>query len=93
MPHIVVCYDIVCDRRRTRLMNLLKDYLPHVQKSVFEGPIDQNLLIKLREKIRQEIDLTQDSVRIYHLCGRCLPSTEIFGLGTYIPADQRDEVI
>ncbi|MCS6850116.1 MAG: CRISPR-associated endonuclease Cas2 [Gemmataceae bacterium] len=91
--YVVVCYDVVCDRRRTRLMRRLKGFLPHVQKSVFEGEIDDGPLVRLRDIIRAEIDPTEDTVRIYHLCNRCIPGTEIFGTGIYVERGDTDEVL
>ncbi len=48
MPHVVCC-DFVCDRRRTRIMNTLRQLLPHVQKSVFEGNIETPDLVQLQQ--------------------------------------------
>ena len=93
MPHIVVCYDIVCNRTRTRVMKRLREYLPHVQKSVFEGEISEAKIQELREMLQCEVDMVEDTVRIYRLCQRCIPSTEVIGLGEYIEGEDADEVI
>ncbi len=93
MPHIVVCYDIVCDRRRTRVMNTLRQLLPHVQKSVFEGNIETPDLVQLRQQLQQLIEPTEDTVRIYTLCPRCIPATEVLGLGHYVPDNDTDQII
>ena len=91
--HVVVCYDVVSDRRRARLLKRLKDFLPHVQKSVFEGPLTDARLVKMREMIQREIDMAEDTVRIYQLCGRCVPATDVIGLGIYVDREERDEVV
>ena len=93
MPYIVVCYDIVENRTRTRVMKRLKEYLPHVQKSVFEGEISEPDLQKMRQVVESELDLLTDTVRIYRLCRRCVPSTEIIGLGEYVESEDADEII
>lgn len=90
--YLVVCYDIVEDRRRTRLARKLREYLARVQKSVFEGPLDDSRLEPLRRMLLEEIDPETDTVRIYHLCGRCLSATEVIGTGTYLYSEERDEV-
>ncbi len=90
---VVVCYDIVSNRRRARLMKRLKGFLPHVQKSVFEGPLEDPRLLEMREMIQREIDMSEDTVRIYHLCGRCVPATEVVGLGIYVQREDKDEVV
>jgi CRISPR-associated protein Cas2 len=91
--YVVVCYDVVSDRRRARLLKRLKGFLPHVQKSVFEGEVPEARLVQMREMIQRVIDPTEDTVRIYHLCGRCIPATEVLGTGVYVETGDRDEVI
>lgn len=90
MLHLVVTYDIVDDYKRTRLAKFLKGYLDHVQKSVFEGDIQEWHLEKLRQGIRERIDLTVDSVRLYTLCVRCQGVTEIIGTGVYVEHEDDD---
>jgi CRISPR-associated protein Cas2 len=91
--YVVVCYDIVGDSRRARLLKLLKGYLPHVQKSVFEGELNDARLVLLREQMLAVIDPREDTVRIYHLCGRCIPATEVLGTGVYVERGDEDVVI
>jgi CRISPR-associated protein Cas2 len=90
--HLIVCYDVVSDRRRGRLMRRLREYLPRVQKSVFEGPLDDERLIRLRAMVMDEIDPTEDTVRIYHLCRGCQPSTELMGTSVFVETEESDEV-
>jgi CRISPR-associated protein Cas2 len=91
--YVVVCYDVVSDRRRARLCQRLKGYLAHVQKSVFEGELSDARLVALREMIRRQTDPAEDTVRVYHLCGRCIPATEVFGVGVYVERGDADEVV
>ena len=91
--YTIVCYDIVCDRRRARLLKRLKGFLPHVQKSVFEGEISDARVLELRRRIAETIDPGEDTVRIYQQCGRCIPATEILGTGVYVERGDADEVI
>ena len=70
----------------------MKEYLSHVQKSVFEGELEDNRLESLRQMILEQIDPGQDTVRIYHLCARCIPITEVLGTGSYVEPDG-DEVL
>lgn len=69
--YIAVAYDVVCDRRRARLAKKLLDFLPRVQKSVFEGNLPPLRFPALERTILKEVDLAEDSVRIYHLCRAC----------------------
>ena len=90
---LVVCYDIVDDRRRSRLYKKMKDFLPRVQKSVFEGPISETRYFALLDIIKKEIDHQTDTVRIYQLCKKCIYSIEIFGTGSWIDPDPKDVII
>jgi len=91
--YVVVCYDVVSDRRRARLLKNLKGFLPHVQKSVFEGELTDRRLEELRRSVFREIDPEEDTVRIYHLCQRCVPAVEVLGTGVFVETGDADEVI
>ena len=91
--YLIVCYDIASDRRRNRVMRKTRGYLSRVQKSVFEGELADERLVPLREMLLQEINPSEDTVRIYHLCARCVPATEILGQGNFVDRDDSDEVI
>lgn len=91
--HIIVSYDVVDDRIRTRLAKALIRYLDRVQKSVFEGKVNYDIYLKIKQSITEIADLEVDSIRIYHLCGRCIPLTEVYGVTTYIPCGEEDEII
>ncbi|RMF71111.1 MAG: CRISPR-associated endonuclease Cas2 [Acidobacteria bacterium] len=90
LVHAVVAYDVVDDARRNRLCRLLKTRLEHVQKSVFEGEVPERALLRLKAAISRIIDAEQDTVRIYRLCGRCVPMTEILGCGTWVEPPDED---
>jgi len=87
--HLLVSYDVVNNRKRLLLAKYLKGYLERVQKSVFEGIIPDRQLETLKRGIGSRIDRTEDTVRIYTLCQRCVSSVEIIGTGVLIePADE-----
>jgi CRISPR-associated protein Cas2 len=88
----VVSYDVVDDGRRARLSKFLLGHLDRVQKSVFEGEIQESKLEELREGIEKRIDQTEDSVRVYTLCARCEGLTEVIGTGIYIEPEPGDIV-
>ncbi len=91
--HVVVCYDIVGDRRRAKIWKRMKGFLPRVQKSVFEGELDEGRIVELREMIAGLVDAEEDTVRIYRVCARCVPATEIIGTGRYIGDEDEDEIV
>ncbi len=78
---VLVTYDIVKTKRRTRVMKLLKGLGFHVQKSVFECFLDDDQLERLKLKLISEIDERCDGVRIYKMDRRAVARVEIVGVG------------
>ena len=91
--YVVVCYDIICDRRRGRLFRRMKDYLPRVQKSVFEGEMPESRFPKMVDMIKEQMDQNEDTVRIYHLCRSCTPAVQIMGTGPMVITELEDIII
>jgi len=71
----VVTYDIANDNRRVKVANILKSYGERVQLSVFECWLSGSEFGRLKDKVRQQIELSVDSVRFYR------PKGEVFVLG------------
>lgn len=90
---ILVAYDVSDDRMRQRLHRRLLAVLPRVQKSVFEGPVAPRELDEVRRAIREEVDLSGDTVRVIHLCARCREATELYGTSRVVPVKEEDIVI
>ena len=78
---ILVSYDILDDRRRTKLAHALKDYGRRVQYSVFECNLTAPQVERLRARVDTLIDNGEDSVRLYLLCGHCRERVEVLGVG------------
>lgn len=83
----VVSYDVVSDRRRTRLAEALLDFGRRVQLSVFEASLDEADFERLRGRVSELIDETEDSVRIYRLCGGCRERVDTLGCGAGVAED------
>ena len=77
--HLVFAYDVVSDSRRARLHKRLKRLLVPVQRSVFEGDAPHSAWGKLEALITRELNLEQDSVRIYPLCKACAGLVRSYG--------------
>ena len=88
--YIVVCYDIVDDKKRQRLAKLMKGYGERVQKSVFECRLDDGKYLKMKQEIEKLIDWEDDSVRYYNLCRGCAKNVAISGCGV---VREEDDVI
>jgi CRISPR-associated protein Cas2 len=77
----IVSYDITNDRRRTKVLKLLKGYGTRVQYSVFECDLDQGQLGRLQGELAGLIDSNTDSVRIYRLDAIAQRRIRILGIG------------
>ncbi|MDP2645309.1 MAG: CRISPR-associated endonuclease Cas2 [Desulfobacterales bacterium] len=78
----LVCFDIVEDRKRTRVVKIIKQYGHRVQKSVFEcSRMTEEQFLKMIRRLENIIDHTRDSVRYYPLCKGCLNKVEFSGIG------------
>lgn len=78
----LVCFDIVDDRIRYRIVKIIKKFGIRVQKSVFECPnLTEKQFLEMKYKIEKYIDATQDSVRYYFLSRNCIWRTEYSGMG------------
>ena len=64
--HIILVYDINA-KKVNKALKICRQYLVHVQKSVFEGNITQANLDKLKKQLANIIDKQKDSVIIYRL--------------------------
>ncbi len=89
---IVVCYDIIDDRRRNRVAKVLADYGVRVQYSVFECMIPEELENDMKLRILDEIDEEEDKVHFYFLCKTCLSKVEIFGNKGEKECDEEAEI-
>lgn len=78
----LVCFDIVDDRARYRVVKVLKGYGIRVQKSVFECPnLTEHRFLKMKNALEKEMDHLEDTIRYYPLCRGCLRGVEYSGVG------------
>jgi CRISPR-associated protein Cas2 len=77
----IISYDIVDDKRRTKIMKLLKGYGIRVQYSVFECRLSPVEFAKLGQELRGLIDINTDSVRCYRLDVEAVERIAIYGIG------------
>ena len=76
----IIVYDITCDKRRTKIANLLKDYGRRVQYSVFECVLPIAKYRELQQKLESRLNLAEDNVRFYPLSQHTLTSVETWGI-------------
>jgi CRISPR-associated protein Cas2 len=77
----IISYDVVEDKRRTKVLKLLKGYGTHVQYSVFECDLNKHQLDKVGRELRAIINLNTDSVRCYLLDAAAVERIQILGIG------------
>ncbi len=83
--NVIITYDIVGNRRRTRFHKFLKELGLHSQLSVFECRLDPREVELVRGFCNQHLDPDEDSVRIYHVCASCLAKAMVLGQGVSLP--------
>ena len=77
----LISYDIVDNKRRTRVMRLLKGHGRRVQRSVFECDLNAVEFVALGRDLRRLIDAETDSVRCYPLDATTVQRVVIHGVG------------
>ncbi len=87
----VITYDIVSNKQRSKFHKFLKELGVRSQYSVFECRLDPTEVRLIRHYCRDNLNLQEDSVRIYRACSRCMAQAEIQGRG--ITFSQLDWVI
>lgn len=89
----VIAYDVVCDRRRVKIANLLEGYGERVQDSVFEVRLSVAQRTRLAKRLERVIHLGEDSVRFYRLCESCVGEIGQAGVGPEVFRIERVRVI
>lgn len=81
----VVVYDIVDDKRRTKVARQLEALGKRVQYSVFEVYLTHDELKTLLNRLKKLIKNNQDSIRGYNLCSSCRKRVLSLGVGLITP--------
>lgn len=76
---VVVAYDVVNNRRRTKLATFLEGYGRRVQKSVFECFLTQAEMQKLVKGVQRKVNAEEDTVRFYWLTPQSVEKTFVIG--------------
>ncbi|OKH33838.1 CRISPR-associated endonuclease Cas2 [[Phormidium ambiguum] IAM M-71] len=75
----LICYDIVSDRRRTKVAKLLEAYGLRVQKSVFECVLDEKQQEGLQKRLMKLLNKREDQIRFYPLSAHCRDKVLVLG--------------
>jgi CRISPR-associated protein Cas2 len=77
---VIVSYDIVENKQRTKLAKKLCNYGQRVQYSVFECTVTAEQYKEMKKEALKFVDLEKDSLRFYRLCRECKRHIESFGI-------------
>lgn len=61
----LVIYDIVDDKNRNKIVEILESFGIRVQKSAFEVIISDDKLYEMVQALEKWVDIDRDSLRIY----------------------------
>jgi CRISPR-associated protein Cas2 len=80
MQRVVIVYDIVKNKNRKIVSDLLEGYGTRVNKSVFECRFkNEKERSALIAELKKEINPKRDSIRIYTVCQNCIAASEELG--------------
>ncbi len=72
---VLVIYDVVDNKRRSKLAKYLKSYGFRVQRSSFEAIIDNKAYNDLVNNVDNYININEDLLRIYKISGNAIIKT------------------
>ena len=90
---VVVAYDIADDRRRLRIMKLLKGYGEHIQESVFECHLRHSVYGEMLKRLRKLMSKEQDNIRLYHLCRTDVERIQELGMGRSVQLEEEFRIV
>lgn len=77
MLRVVVIYDIINNKSRRLISDILEGYGIRVNKSVFECELKSKKAKQIMiEDILKVVNSKRDSVRIYTICQKCLKTSK-----------------
>ncbi len=77
----LICFDVHDAKRLRKIANEMENFGNRVQRSVFECHLEANQIRDLQQRLENWLELTQDQVRYYRLCGKDKSSILIDGTG------------
>lgn len=92
MYYLVIAYDTPSDKRRNKLVKLLKNYGERRQYSLFELRVNRDQLAKLKHGIQNIVDNKKDTLAIYFLSPETLKRTVRIGHKELKPIEEPDFV-
>ena len=77
--YVLLVYDIA-EGRVTKVMKICRQFLEHIQNSVFEGPLTVSQFKELSLKLKNVIEEKEDSIMIFKFRTKDAFEKEIIGV-------------
>ena len=84
--YVILVYDTLAERN-PKILRTCRQYLHHVQNSVFEGDLSAAQLKRFRSAVQSVIDAAYDSVLVYTFPPGTTPARDEWGAGQPSPTD------
>ncbi|MGW7315524.1 CRISPR-associated endonuclease Cas2 [Streptomyces sp. NPDC054865] len=84
--YVVVVYDTLAERN-SKILRTCRQYLHHVQRSVFEGHLSDAQLRRFRNAVETVLDLNYDNVLVYTFPPGTVPQRLEWGVAEPAPSD------
>lgn len=84
--YVVVVYDTAA-QRNPKILRTCRQYLHHVQRSVFEGALSPAQLQRFHAAVRKAIETSYDSVLVYTFPPGATPQRHEWGTAQPAPND------
>ena len=77
----LICYDVVDDSLRSKIVKILESYGERIQYSVFEFNLTKARILEMKNKLikRKLLNKKRMSFSIYPLCEECYKKVERYG--------------
>jgi len=82
--YYILVYDVNV-KRVSKMLKLMREYLNHVQNSVFEGELTDAQLEELKDKARDLMNPEEDSIIIYRVGSKRWSNREVLGIEKHSP--------
>lgn len=91
--HWLVLYDIREERRLAKIAKIMASYGHRVQKSVFEVHAPKAVVMDLKCRVEQVIDMEEDFILLFEVCERDWQKRQCFGKNLEKEEDNENFVI
>jgi len=75
--YVVIVYDVRADRTH-RFLNFLRQYLTHVQNSVFEGKVTEGDIEEIKHRLESMLE-ADESVIVYRMSSDTYVTRTVYG--------------